>query len=326
MNARRLFGSDGRITAAIYLGLATWLLGEVEDSRGAVEQAVKEAHESNDVATVAMAYLFRTLFEVSRGDPAATRPAGAALLAFGREHGMAFHAASGEIYSSWARGRLLDPDAGVSELRRALAAYLAQDNRNFGPCFHGLIAELEALTGRADSALMSVEAGLALAEDTGERWTDPILFRRKGEILLQRDPANPAPAEHAFQTAIEIARRQRSRSFRLRAALSLARLYQSTARPAEALAVLAPALEGFSPTPELPEIAEAQALLAALAESDEVKEAAASRKRRLELQASYGLALTWSRGAPPPRKPRYSACAAPRLACTGGLCRPVTRE
>ena len=50
----------------------------------------------------------------------------------------------------------------------------------------------------------------------------------------------------------------------LRAALSLGKLYQSTGRPVEAHDVLAPALEGFSPTPEMQEIAEAQALLAAL--------------------------------------------------------------
>ena len=56
---------------------------------------------------------------------------------------------------------------------------------------------------------------------------------------------------------------QGSRSFGLRVA-SLAKLYQSTGRPADAHAVLAPALEGFSPTPEMPEIAEAQALLVAI--------------------------------------------------------------
>jgi len=55
------------------------------------------------------------------------------------------------------------------------------------------------------------------------------------------------------------------RSFELRAALALAKLYQSTGRPADAHSVvLAPALAGFSPTPEFPEIAEAQALLTAL--------------------------------------------------------------
>jgi hypothetical protein len=64
----------------------------------------------------------------------------------------------------------------------------------------------------------------------------------------------------------ESTKRQETRSFELRAALSLAKLYQSTGRLADAHAVLAPALEGFSPTPEMPEIAEAEELLAALAQ------------------------------------------------------------
>jgi predicted ATPase len=93
---------------------------------------------------------------------------------------------------------------------------------------------------------------------------DPALFRRKGEILLRRGPPNPAPAEEAFQSAIAIAKQQGARSWGLRAALALAKLCQSTSRPADAHAVLAPALEGFSPTPEMPEIAEARSLLVGL--------------------------------------------------------------
>jgi hypothetical protein len=68
----------------------------------------------------------------------------------------------------------------------------------------------------------------------------------------------------ALKVAIEIAARQRTRSFKLRAALALAKLYQSTGRSAEAYAVLAPALEGFAPTLEMPEIAEAQRVLSEL--------------------------------------------------------------
>jgi len=88
-----------------------------------------------------------------------------------------------------------------------------------------------------------------------------MLHRIRGEILLKRDRSNPAPAEETFQSAIAIANRQGARSFGLRAALSLAKLYQSTDRPADANTVLAPALDGFSPTPEMPEIAEARALM-----------------------------------------------------------------
>jgi len=90
--------------------------------------------------------------------------------------------------------------------------------------------------------------------------------------------------------------RRHARSFELRAAFSLARLYQSSNRAADAHAALGPALEGFLPTPEFPEIEQAQALLGALAETDEVKNAAASRQRRLKLQTGYGQALMWSRG------------------------------
>ena len=74
------------------------------------------------------------------------------------------------------------------------------------------------------------------------------------------------------------------------------KLYQSNARPADAHTVLAPALEGFAPTTEMPEIAEAQALLAALSQSDEVKAEAARRQRRTQLHVAYGNALIAARG------------------------------
>src|SRR5262249_30874717 len=109
-------------------------------------------------------------------------------------------------------------------------------------------------------------------------------------------PANKAPAEDAFLTAIAVAQQQKARSFELRATLDLARLYDSTGRCAEAHALLSAALEGFSPTLEFPEIEEAQALLAALVEIDEVKNTAASRKCRLKLQTSLGRGLMWSCG------------------------------
>jgi hypothetical protein len=66
-------------------------------------------------------------------------------------------------------------------------------------------------------------------------------------------------------------KRNRRGAYQLLAALSLAKLYQSTARPAEAHAVLAPALGGFAPTPEMPEIEEAQALLMAIEASADVR-------------------------------------------------------
>ena len=67
-----------------------------------------------------------------------------------------------------------------------------------------------------------------------------------------------------MQTAIAIARSQKARSFELRAALSLAKLYRAANRDSDAHALLAPAVEGFPPTRQFPEFAEAQALLSGL--------------------------------------------------------------
>jgi predicted ATPase len=89
------------------------------------------------------------------------------------------------------------------------------------------------------------------------------MHRIRGEILLKRDPANTAAAERSLQAAIAIAQSQKARSFELRAALALAKLYRAANRDAEAHAVLAPAVEGFPPTRQFPELTEAQALLSA---------------------------------------------------------------
>lgn len=83
--------------------------------------------------------------------------------------------------------------------------------------------------------------------------------------MLRRDPTNWALTEGAYSVALAVAKEQGARTFELRAALKLAELYQSTSCPAEAPTILASALKGFSTTPEMPEIAKAQALLERLA-------------------------------------------------------------
>ena len=82
--------------------------------------------------------------------------------------------------------------------------------------------------------------------------------------LLKRDPADTAAAEQSLQAAIAIAQSQKARSFELRAALSLAKLYHAANRDADAHTVLVPAVEGFPPTQQFPELTEAQAILATL--------------------------------------------------------------
>ena len=128
----------------------------------------------------------------------------------------------------------------------------SRESATYIPLFATALAEAEVEAGEIEAALATIDRVIADSERTGQRWFDAESHRIRGNILLKRDPANTAPAEEAFLTAIAIAQQQKARGFELRAALSLAKLYQSTGRAADAHAVLAPALEGFSPTPEFP--------------------------------------------------------------------------
>jgi predicted ATPase len=157
------------------------------------------------------------------------------------------------------------PADGLADMRSGLELLREQNTAPFVPLLRLALGQAEGRGGDLDRAIATLDGALAISERTGHRAFDAELHRARGEILLKRDPADPAYAEDAFRTAIAVATAQGARTFGLQASPALAKLCQSTASPADAYAVLAPALEGFAPTPEMPEIAEAQALMERLA-------------------------------------------------------------
>ena len=181
-----------------------------------------------------------------------------------REHDLPMQGAFGVFLEGWATAASGAPADGLEGMRRGVELLREQNVLLFDGLLKIALAKAEARAGDFDRTVAILDEALATCERTGCRTYEAELHRARGDTLLKRDPANPAPTEEAFLTAIAVAKRQGTRSFELRAALALAKLYQSTSRLAEAHAVLAPALESFSPTPEMPEITEAQTLLAAI--------------------------------------------------------------
>jgi predicted ATPase len=235
-----------------------------------------------------------------------------------REHDLPMWRALGVFLEGVAKDQSDELGAGLADMRRGTELLREQ---NF-LLLDGLVkialaeAEAEARACDVDRPLAILDEALATSERIGHRTFDAELHRVRGEMSLKRDPANPAPAEEALRTAIGVSKQQTTRSFGLRAALTLAKLYQTTGRPIDAHAVLAPALEGFSPTSEMPEIAEAQELLAALAETDEVKAVAGRRQQRAQLHVAYGNALIAARGPGALETIEVSPGPASRLAAT----------
>ena len=179
-----------------------------------------------------------------------------------REHDLRLFRALGVFLEGWAAadaGTLAD---GLEGMRRGVESLREQNALLFDGLIKILLSEAEALAGDPERALVTVDEALATSDRMGFRAFEAELHRARGDILLRRDPANPAPVEEAFLSSIAVAKRQATRSFELRAALSLAKLYCSMGRNADAHSVLGSALVGFAPTPDFPEVEEAVTFLA----------------------------------------------------------------
>ena len=259
------FGHDAGVGAMLYLAITLWPLGDVTRSIALVESARERLDSITHVGTRAQGKCHAALFELMRGDHARATPNAFELVRLAREYNLPFWRASGVFLEGWVTAATGAVGRGLEDMRGG-AELLREHNLLW---FDGLLkiaqAEAETRAGNSDRAIAILDEALATCDRAGFRAFEAELHRARGEMLLGRDPANPAPAEEAFLTAIAVAKQQGTRSFELRAALALAKLYQSTGRSAEARAVLAPALDGFAPPSQMPEIAEAQALLGTLA-------------------------------------------------------------
>ena len=259
---RRPHRSDATIKT--YLAVVDWQFGDVMGAKVQFDEALRHAFASEHAPTIAYVSGYQGLHEIARGDAEAVLAAGNVALDVAEKNGLRFYEGFARICLSWARAQLGAAD-GLAQFRGHGETYISQGNRFFAPLFLGRLGELEARHASFEEALTSVDRAIRAAREGDIRFIDSLLHRIRGDILLWRDPANAAPAEEAYLTAIAVAREQGARSFGLLAALRLAKLYQSTGRPIDAHAILAPALEGFSATPQMPEIAEAQALVESLA-------------------------------------------------------------
>ena len=290
------FGQDAGVAATLFLAIVLWVLGDVARAIALAQQAHERIERIPHASTRAYGKLHTTLFELIRGEVSRAVPNALELGQVARENDLPLFRALAVFLEAWAKSQTAGSADAREEMSRAADVLRERNIR----CFDGPLkfahAQEEARLGDPGRAISIIDDAMADFDRRGHRAMDAELRRVRGEILLKRDPTNPGPAEEALKAAIAIAQQQGARSFELRAALSLANLYQATGRPADAHSVLAPALEGFAPTPEMPQIGEAQALLAALAETDEVRAQVAQRHRLTQLQVSYGNALIAARG------------------------------
>ena len=257
------FGPDPGVAAMAYLAFASWPLGEVDRAISLIDRMQTRIADLTHVGTLALGRMLAALFELMRGDHACAAPNAFELARLAREHELPMWRAFGLFLGGWAIAANGAIASGLEDMRRGVELLREQNVLLFDGLLKIALAEAETKAGSSDHAIAILDEALATCDRAGYRAFEAELHRVRGEILFKRNPADPAPAEDAFLTAIAIAKRQGTRSFELRAALALAKLYRDCSRDDGALAVLAPALEGFAPTSQLLEIDEASELMAA---------------------------------------------------------------
>jgi class 3 adenylate cyclase/predicted ATPase len=221
-------------------------LGHPDRALALSEEAVALARRVEHPLSLAHALFFAGVVHLLRGDLDRTRKHAEELIALSEHLGFPLYLWMGRFSRGMARVESGQSEAGLAEMQQALVE-LAQIASGIGaPAFLVVLAEGLRQVGRHDDALGALALGVARAEQQGQHHYDAELHRLRAEILLDTDGNAVEEAEALFGTSLEIARRQEAKTFELRAATSLARLWQRQGKRDAGRALLAPLYAWFT--------------------------------------------------------------------------------
>jgi class 3 adenylate cyclase/tetratricopeptide (TPR) repeat protein len=259
--ALRNYGVGSRAYAASVL----WLLGYPDQaqrqSHEALTQAQALAHPFTLATTLNRA---ATLHQCNR-DVQMVRERAEASMTLSTAQGFAMWLAQATILRGWALAMQGQGEEGIVQIQQGLDAWRATGSELAVPSFLALLAEAYGTVGRAADGLAALDEALSRVHSTGERRDEAELYRLKGTLLLAHSPHYQAEAETCFRHALEVACSQQARSWELRAAMSLSRLWQQQGKRDEARRLLAGVYHWFTEGFETADLKDAGALLVELA-------------------------------------------------------------
>jgi predicted ATPase len=256
------YGVDPGVISLSRASWVLWLLGYPAQALRRNEDTLALAQALAHPYSLANALHFAAMFHQFRREASATQGLAEAAVTLATEQGMARWLATGTFLHGWAlsvQGRGAD---GLAQMRQGLADYRATGTMLDLPWFLGVLAEAYGSANRVDAGLETVAEALTIADKAG--YYEAELYRLKGELLRQHAVSNVSQAEACFQQALTVARHQQAKSLELRAAMSLARLWQQQGKREEGRALLAPIYGWFTEGFATADLQEARRLLGQL--------------------------------------------------------------
>jgi predicted ATPase len=241
-----------------------WLLGYPDQAVANSQAALALAQQLAHPYTLTLALYFAAMVHHLRRQVPLTQARAEALMTVATDQEFPLHLAQAMPLRGWTLTENGRAEEGIAQIHQGLAAYQATGATRDRSYYLALLAEASAKVGQTTAGLEALAEALATLAKSGGPWWEAELYRLRGKLLLL-SADNEAAAEACFHQALDIAPRRQARSLELRAAMSLARLWQRQGKRAKARELLAPIYGWFTEGFDTADLQEAQALLEALA-------------------------------------------------------------
>jgi predicted ATPase len=255
------FGQDVVVATLGYRSLALWMLGYPMAALADAEQAIGNAREIGQAATLMYALGVASFTPSFCGSYAPAKTLLDELVPLAEEKGASWWKAFGMMGQGWLLALTGKASDAAPLITSGITIFRSTGATNWIPTYLSHLAMAYSELGQLDEAWRCIGEAMTAIETTGERWFEAEVDRIGGEIALKSPTPDAAKAEAYFERALSVARKQQAKSWELRAAISMARLWRDQGKPQKARELLAPVYGWFTEGFDTLDLKEAKALL-----------------------------------------------------------------
>jgi class 3 adenylate cyclase/predicted ATPase len=255
------FGQDIRVAALCYRSWIRWMLGYPDAALADAKSAVAEAREVGQGVPLMYSLYFTSYAFIHCGHYQAADARLDELIPMATEKNAAQWRGGGMMHRGCIQALTGKASDAMAMIPAGIAAWKSSGSIVFVPWYVAHMARAFAELGRFDEAWRHIAEALTAIEETGETWCESDVHRIAGEIALLAPEPNLSKAEMHFERALAIAREQQAKSWELRAAMSLARLWRDRGERAKARELLAGLYNWFREGFETLDLRQAKMLL-----------------------------------------------------------------
>ena len=255
------FVTDVRAHVLCYRSLALWVLGYPAVAHAAAGRALSEARDVAQAGSLMNILALATTTYILSGDYAAASAGLDELIVLAGDKGSVYWKARGTWLSGWLSSLTGEPANAVELLTSGIATLQTTGATLLAPTQSSCLAAAHAQLGQSADARRCIDVAIAAIGKSKETWFEAEVNRIAGELTLVSPEHDATKAEAYFKQSLAIARQQQAKSWELRAAMSLARLWRSQGKMQEARELLAPVYGWFTEGFDTRDLKEAKSLL-----------------------------------------------------------------